>query len=202
MDLNRTQRSRFVLYETDGRGRDTYIRYNNGGFWKENINYIYFKPNYGSQHRRTMYNLRHNAAPFRYYSDGSGRDTYILTNDGGLKKNHLSLKNYNLKDFLRTPESCIFNFKSNPLKEGVRIKTHYLSKNEFENNNSIRNIEKGLINRLYTSQQHKRNKVNNSNSIHSGNNRVSQTEGNYNQFQPQKEFRYGRKKVRVTLDPI
>lgn len=193
MDPKPEKHSKFVLYETDGRGRDTYISYNNGGFWKDNVNYIFFNPKYGSQSSKPLQEIRKNASPCTYYSDGSGRDSYIIANDGGMKRSHQPLKNYHLKDFLRTPESCIFNFKANPLKEGIRIKTHYLSKKEFEYNCSIRNLEKGLMNRLYTSHQNKRNNT-------SMNNRVCRTEGNFYPNIPQKEFRFGRKKVRVTLD--
>jgi hypothetical protein len=31
---------RMTLYGTDGRGRNNYIHYNNGGFWKENMHDI------------------------------------------------------------------------------------------------------------------------------------------------------------------
>ena len=32
--LWRTQRPRFTLYQSDGLGRDYYIKYTNGGFWE------------------------------------------------------------------------------------------------------------------------------------------------------------------------
>ncbi len=35
--LHRNFSPRMILYGTDGLGRDTYINYNNGGFWKDNI---------------------------------------------------------------------------------------------------------------------------------------------------------------------
>lgn len=35
--LHRNFSPRMTLYGTDGRGRDTYIHYNNGGFWKDNL---------------------------------------------------------------------------------------------------------------------------------------------------------------------
>lgn len=154
--LYRTARPRWNLYATDGLGRDSYISFNNGGFWKQNINPIIRKPNYPIYHDSNYHSLHHNPAPFKYYSDGSGRDSYILVNDGGLKYNHLALNKFHLQDFLRTPDSCIFNFQSNPLKEGVRIKTHYISKDEMRHETSIREVEKGLIKRLFTQENKKR----------------------------------------------
>lgn len=156
ISLYRTARPRWNVYETDGLGRDTYISQNNGGFWKENIRQVIRKPNYPIYHDPNHYTLNLHPAPFKYYSDGSGRDSYILVNDGGLKYDHKSLKKYHLKDFLRTPESCVFNFQSNPLKEGVRVKTHYISRNEMQHETEIRQLERGLISRLYIEENRKR----------------------------------------------
>lgn len=145
----------FVKYDTDGRGRDTYISYNNGGFWKNNIYSIHAKPSYDFFRHPKKISYYTDPPPFTYYSDGSGRDSYILKNNAGLKKNFVSLSQYHLKDFLRTPDSCIFNFKCNPLKEGIRCKTLYVSQKEFNKNNHIKSIEKGLKTRLYKNEKHK-----------------------------------------------
>ena len=99
--LYRTFRPSFTAYNSNGEGRDIYIQYNNGGFWKmdilpgQNIN----KNSTGSNYR--FRSLNHRAAPFKYLSDGSGRDSYISCNDGGLKLNSKPLTNYHLIDFLR-----------------------------------------------------------------------------------------------------
>ena len=45
--------------------------------------------------------LHHRAAPFKYRTDGSGRDSYISCNDGGLRLNSKPLSNYHLSNFLR-----------------------------------------------------------------------------------------------------
>ena len=45
--------------------------------------------------------LRKQSAPFKYYSDGSGRDGYVLHESGGLEKNHKSTNEFKFKDFLR-----------------------------------------------------------------------------------------------------
>ena len=44
--LGRTIKSNFAFYETDGLGRDGYISYNNGGFWKDNLKNAINKPRY------------------------------------------------------------------------------------------------------------------------------------------------------------
>ena len=145
----------FVQYSTDGLGRDTYIGYNNGGFWKKNIYNIQYKPNYPIYHPKRTISFHHEPAPFTYYSDGSGRDTYVLRNNAGLTKPYKSISQYHLKDFLRTPDSCIFNFKSNPLKEGIRAKTIYVSQKEMNNTKHIKTIENGLVDRLYKKEKYK-----------------------------------------------
>ena len=94
-------------------------------------------------------------APLKYHSDGSGRDSYVIYNSGGLEKDYTPLKHLNLKKFLRTPESGNFNFRASPMREGVSTKTLYVSKQELRINQNIKKLEKGLLNRLYYSEQHK-----------------------------------------------
>jgi hypothetical protein len=155
MSLYRTQRPRYVLYSTDGLGRDTYISFNNGGFWKDNVAKVSTTTVYDHQNHAAYHSIGKRAAPFRYYSDGSGRDSYVLDHDGGLKRDYQPLSRFHLKDFLRTPEECIFNFKSNPMKEGVSAKTLYVSKKEYYQNKCLKKLENDLIRRLYHSEKHK-----------------------------------------------
>ena len=144
--LGRTARPRWNLYETDGLGRDTYISLNNGGFWTQNIKEIKYTPNYPVYHNENYHSLGHSAAPFRYYSDGSGRDSYVLQNSGGLKKDFQPLSGFHLKDFLRTPGECVFKFQNNQKKRnGVRGNRHYVTKRELSHNDYKKNIEKGII---------------------------------------------------------
>ena len=98
--LYRTARPRFTLYSPDGLGRDRYIIYNNGGFWKTNEYKISPKPNYEYPKYNNFHTLFHMAAPFKYYSDGSGRDSYVLR-DTGLRREQKPLNSYHLSDFLR-----------------------------------------------------------------------------------------------------
>ena len=56
---------------------------------------------YSNQSNYRFRSLNHRAAPFKYQTDGSGRDSYISFNDGGLRINTKPLTNYHLSDFLR-----------------------------------------------------------------------------------------------------
>ena len=144
--LYRTCRNRFVLYSSDGLGRDGYISYNNGGFWKPEQQVVAITNRYDHPVNKAFHSLHHMAAPFRYYSDGSGRDSYVLLNSGGLKKDFFPLSGFHLKDFLRTETNFSPSFRKN-------IK---MSLGEKRVNSQLRKLEKGLVNRLYTQEMKKR----------------------------------------------
>lgn len=153
--LYRSYSPRMSHYEPDGQGRDTYINNNNGGFWTQGV-----KPPVQSSLGpiSNKYKVRitgKNVAPFKYHSDGSGRDSYVLFNSGGLNSDYKSLNQFHLKDMVRTPDSCIFEFKNNPTKDGVRTRTVYVSKQEYEVNSYLKKNEAGIIKRLYTNEKHK-----------------------------------------------
>jgi len=141
---------KYTHYAPDGLGRDNYINYNNGGLLNK-LNKITIKDSYDVPSTVRYFNSRRNVAPFKYRSDGSGRDTYVLHEHAGLERDHKSLKTYHLKDFLRRPESHSFNFKSSPMREGVSPKTLYVSKKEYNANLKIKSLEKNLAERLYYS---------------------------------------------------
>jgi hypothetical protein len=150
--LYRTFRPNFNAYNSNGEGRDIYIQYNNGGFWKmdilpgQNINQY----SRGSNYR--FRSLNHRAAPFKYLSDGSGRDSYISCNDGGLKLNSKPLTNYHLIDFLRGDNDNFLEWN----RTGTNWnKKHYMSKAEIKHNKLVKKIENGVIDRLYNKEKHK-----------------------------------------------
>ena len=145
---------KYSTYGPDGFGRDSYIIYNNGGLL-DKLNKIKIKDNYEVVSTGRYFNTKRNVAPFKYRSDGSGRDSYVLHEHGGLERDHKSLKTYHLKDFLRRPESNSFNFRSSPLREKLNNKTLYLSKKEYNANVKIKSLEKSLADRLYYSQKPK-----------------------------------------------
>jgi len=78
-----------IMYHINGSGRDTYIFNNNGGFSS-----IMHQPHTNCQKPGKFLpsvkvspvkypNLAASSMPKRYHTDGTGRDIYIFTNDGG-----------------------------------------------------------------------------------------------------------------------
>ena len=139
--LWRTQRPRFPHYISDGNGRDYYVKYNNAGYW-ENQFKIFKKPDYEYPKYSNYHTLFHQAAPFKYYANGNGRETYII-NSGGLYHEQRPLASYKLDDFLRGSKT-IDNTPSNFLN-----KRRYLSMAEKKYNKQLKSLEKNLIKRLY-----------------------------------------------------
>ena len=138
--LWRTQRPRFPLYIPDGRGRDYYIKFDNGGYWSTQFN-IKKKPDYERSFYSNFHTLFHQAAPFKYWGNGHGRETYILQANG-LFHDQKPLCAYKLTDFLR-------DGKSGSKFDCLRRKM-FMSVSEKKYNNELRKFEKKLIKRLYT----------------------------------------------------
>ena len=138
--LWRTQRPRFPQYISDGNGRDYYIKFNNAGYWEGQFK-IFKKPDYEHPKYSNYHSLFHQAAPFKYYATGNGRETYII-NAGGLYHEQRPLASYKLDDFLRDSKTMVNIPK-------FQNKRRYLSLGEKKYNNQLRSLEKNLINRLY-----------------------------------------------------
>lgn len=136
VNLGRTSKGNFVLYSNDGMGRDEYISYNDGGFWKDYIKIIKIKPDYQKYKNTRFHSLSHRAAPFKYYSDGSGRDSYILQQTEGMTKNFVPMATQTLSKFLRTENK---NYKQ-------KI---FLTKSEKNYFNKLRKIQNNVVKRLY-----------------------------------------------------
>ena len=111
--LGRTIRNNISLYIRDGQGRDGYISYNNGGFWKDPEGINIKKIKYEHPQFSTFHSLNHSPAPFNYVRDGSGRDNYIAYNNGGLTKGYIPNFKFNLNNFLRKNNDniCYLNKK-------------------------------------------------------------------------------------------
>ncbi|CAG9334882.1 unnamed protein product [Blepharisma stoltei] len=82
--LYRTQPFRTTHYSPDGRGRDTYIQTNNGGVFKGGSPLRLFEPQRTVKRQFSPTSPRLDAKPLKYTHDGTGRDTYIGCNHGGL----------------------------------------------------------------------------------------------------------------------
>ena len=137
--LWRTERPRFPLYAPDGRGRDYYIKFDNGGYWADQFQ-LRKVPDYERSHYSNFHTLFHQAAPFKYWGNGHGRETYILQ-DNGLFHDQKPLCAYKLSDFLR-------NNRTNSLFRNYKKKFMSVSEKRF--NSELRHLEKKLIKRLYT----------------------------------------------------
>jgi hypothetical protein len=64
-----------ITYHNDGRGRDTYISMDNGGFWKRPAFVLKEEPS--NKHVTKLPDLSSYKPLNRYYQDGQGRDFYI-----------------------------------------------------------------------------------------------------------------------------
>ena len=150
--FNRTVKTNIILYPTDGMGRDGYITYNNAGFWKENIKPIVPKETFGRPPFAIFRSLRNTPPIWTYYSDGSGRDSYVYYNNGGLKRKFSPLASQNLQKFLRE------KIEDNRTNNHQKI---HLSKDEKIYLNRISQIQKNLVNRLYNQYKYKYKFLNN-----------------------------------------
>ena len=147
INLGRTTRTNIAYYQTDGMGRDGYITYNNGGFWKDKQisprNPIYRKK------LSIFRSLLHQPAPFQYYSDGSGRDSYVIENNGGLVKPFEPMAKQNLAKFLRKGDDFT-NFS----------RKVFFTKTQRKILNKLKKIQDGVISRLYNDSLEKIKKNN------------------------------------------
>ncbi len=146
--LGRTIRNSITLYIRDGQGRDGYIAYNNGGFWKDPDGIGIKKIEYDHPIHSNFHSLIHPPAPFNYIRDGSGRDNYIAYNNGGLTKGFIPNFKVNLLHFLRKNDSVpSFSFKSN--------KKRILSKREIAYFGFLNKIQTDVVKRLYEDEKEK-----------------------------------------------
>ena len=135
--IYRTTKTNITFYRTDGKGRDDYINYNNGGFWKDRTIKIrdVYKP---CKKIKIFHSLFHQPPPFNYISDGSGRDSYVLDHNGGLTKTFEPLIEQKLIKFLRKNEE----------ENNKKCKYHF-TKPERRYLNKIKRIREGVVTRLY-----------------------------------------------------
>ncbi len=121
-----------------------YINYNNGGFWKDNIYKIKYTADYSQKHVPVYHTLFHQAAPFVYRSDGSGRDSYILF-DSGLQRKYRPGNLFVFNDYLRHHE-----------EPPQYLSPKGLSKSESVQYSKNRKIQKELTRRLFYSKKDNR----------------------------------------------
>lgn len=135
--LGRTVKTNIILYSTDNMGRDHYITYNDGGFWKDNIKQVRLKPDFPRNKYYNFHSLIHPAASFNYHSDGTGRDSYVVHYNAGLVKEFNPLaKRQVLSQYLRNPDGYIH-------------KQMYISESERKRQKYINGIQRKVVHRLY-----------------------------------------------------
>ena len=144
--LGRTIRNNISLYIRDGQGRDGYISYNNGGFWKDPEGINIKKIEYELPQFLTFHSLNHIPAPFNYVRDGSGRDNYIAYNNGGLTKGYIPNFKVTLNNFLRKNNDDIFYRNK---------KKRVLSKREISYFGILNKIQNDVVKRLYEDEKEK-----------------------------------------------
>lgn len=131
---------KYIQYYPDGSGRDSYINSNSGGFSRFMPKQLIQK--YSSYPRAPVYNfkdLRKTSWAIKYKSDGSGRDSYIISNSGGLVYDWKEGVKFDKS--LRTTNSNINKTKYTDLR---------ISKSDFANSLKIKKIQDSVTNRLYT----------------------------------------------------
>ena len=151
INLGRTFKQSIAFYQTDGMGRDCYITYNNGGFWKSN--HIRLKSLSNSLHSNKnmilFHPLFHQPGPITYISDGSGRDSYIIEHSGGFMRTFEPLIKQKLTKFLRK------NDEEDLMKHKI-----LLTKSQKKYLHKIKRIQNEVVNRLYNDSMEKIKKNN------------------------------------------
>lgn len=82
--LMRTFSPKYVNYFGDGSGRDTYAVVSNGGLTNVDKKYMMSRPFRNTFQNRIHASPLKDAVSFTYHSDGTGRDSYVISNSGGL----------------------------------------------------------------------------------------------------------------------
>ena len=132
----RTERPRFPRYISDGRGRDYYIMFNNGGYWEDQFRLLK-KKDYEYPKYNNHYSLFHQAAPVKFIPSGKGRENYIIQSMG-LCHDQRPLASYNLNEFLRSNTENKYQSRNN-----------FMSRDQKKYNDRLYSLEKKLIHRLY-----------------------------------------------------
>ena len=80
----RTHNPTYANYSGDGTGRDSYIILNNGGLTREPKSHMMWSTRGMKSPRDLRAMPGKPAVAFQYHSDGTGRDSYVVSNSGGL----------------------------------------------------------------------------------------------------------------------
>eukprot|EP00347_Sterkiella_histriomuscorum_P007231 403349757 len=99
----RTYDPKYTHYLTDGGGRDAFVNYNNGGFSAPRVSFYQESSAFMQKRIPQSPSPKKESAAIQYRPDGTGRDSYIYANSGGMK--NISFAPYderNYHNFLRS----------------------------------------------------------------------------------------------------
>lgn len=80
----RSHAPKYASYFGDGFGRDSYIITNNGGLAGNEKMHMMKRPFRNTAHGNTLNSPKKESTAVNYKSDGTGRDSYVVHNSGGL----------------------------------------------------------------------------------------------------------------------
>lgn len=101
----------------------------------------------------------------RYFGDGSGRDSYIQREHGGLVKSYKAMAAFHLKDFLRKDKDNIYESESQlqfynrsryPSQDSF-VSPGYITKREIQGSKEKAKIQNNSIKNLYYAEKRKKN---------------------------------------------
>jgi hypothetical protein len=144
--FNRTVKTNIIIYPNDGTGRDCYIYFNNGGFWKDNIKRYSLQEKFKRSSFARFRSIRKTPPIWNYHADGSGRDSYILYDYGGLINNYKVPRMHNFRGYDE-------NLNDNYLRK--TYSTLYMSADEKKYQDKLSRIQKDVVNRLYYKPRNK-----------------------------------------------
>lgn len=124
--MQRTFHPKVVHYLPDGTGRDHFITTCNGGFTPGRVSNKFYSSSFFS--RRNGNNSpspRKEATSTTYRSNGSGRDSYIISNSGGL-----------VHDFRGNSSDRMFKSTLRSSEESAFRKTSYIGNKDFSDSMS------------------------------------------------------------------
>ena len=140
--FNRTVKTNIIIYPTDGSGRDCYITFNNAGFWKDNIKRYTSEEKYKRGSFARFRSIRKIPPIWNYHADGTGRDTYVLHDYGGLINHYKGPRaNFFRSNYENNSSENIFNNRMN--------NNSYLTRDEKIYQTKLTKIQKDVVNRLY-----------------------------------------------------
>lgn len=167
--MQRTFYPKHVSYYGNGSGRDAQITQNNGGLSKPlkvGMGHlgVHFSKYNSNVSRRVSPSPRKEATTFYYQSDGSGRDSYVLKNNGGLRWEYsVRTSGDNIfKDSLRSDQKSPVKYFQDPLTHKADITTYlnWKSLKGVQQNAKHARIQKELTERLTSGSPSREHTIN------------------------------------------